>query len=95
MATFPATRPAFSDAMPRTLSVESAPMAGPVFTGVGVALVTLFRDDGEVDAAATAEHAAQLVDLGIKAVVVAGSTGEAASLSLEDRGPCCRRCATP
>jgi 4-hydroxy-tetrahydrodipicolinate synthase len=60
-------------------------MAGPVFTGVGVALVTLFRDDGEVDAAATAEHAARLVDLGLKAVVVAGSTGEAASLSLEDR----------
>ena len=60
-------------------------MAGPVFTGVGVALVTLFRDDGEVDAAATAGHAARLVDLGVQAVVVAGSTGEAASLSLADR----------
>lgn len=60
-------------------------MAGPVFTGVGVAIVTLFDDDGAVDAKATADLAAQLVDLGMKAVVVAGSTGEAASLSADER----------
>ncbi len=59
-------------------------MTRPLFTGVGVALVTLF-DDGEVDAKATAEHAATLVDLGMRAVVVAGSTGEAASLTDAER----------
>ena len=60
-------------------------MAEPLFTGVGVALATLFDDDGEVDAKATADHAATLVELGIRAVVVAGSTGEAAALTAEER----------
>ena len=60
-------------------------MTGPLFTGVGVALVTLFDDDGELDAKATAEHAATLVELGMRAVVVAGSTGEAASLTEAER----------
>ena len=57
----------------------------PVFTGVGAALLTLFGDDGELDAEATATHAARLVDLGVRAVVVAGSSGEAAALSGEER----------
>jgi 4-hydroxy-tetrahydrodipicolinate synthase len=60
-------------------------VTAPVFTGVGVALVTLFGDDGSLDAAATAAHAARLVDLGVRAVVVAGTTGEAAALSPEER----------
>jgi 4-hydroxy-tetrahydrodipicolinate synthase len=60
-------------------------MTRPLFTGVGVALVTLFDDDGEVDAKATAEHAATLVELGMRAVVVAGSTGEAATLTDAER----------
>jgi 4-hydroxy-tetrahydrodipicolinate synthase len=60
-------------------------MVEPLFTGVGVALVTLFDPMGEVDAKATADLAAQLADLGMRAVVVAGSTGEAAGLSLEER----------
>ncbi len=58
---------------------------GPVFTGVGVPLVTLFDQSGALLAEATADHAAQLVGLGISAVVVAGSTGEAATLSDEER----------
>jgi 4-hydroxy-tetrahydrodipicolinate synthase len=57
----------------------------PIFTGVGVALATFFDDDGEIDAKATGDHAKTLVELGIQAVVVAGSTGEAASLSPEER----------
>ncbi len=61
------------------------PLAQPLFTGVGVALVTLFDDDGEVDAKATAEHAATLVELGMRAVLVAGSTGEAATLTDAER----------
>jgi 4-hydroxy-tetrahydrodipicolinate synthase len=60
-------------------------MAEGLFRGVGVALATLFDDEGEVDAKATADFAATLVDLGIRAVVVAGSTGEAAALTAEER----------
>jgi 4-hydroxy-tetrahydrodipicolinate synthase len=57
----------------------------PVFIGVGVALATLFDEDGEIDVAATAAHAADLVDQGIQGVLVSGSTGEAAALTAEER----------
>jgi 4-hydroxy-tetrahydrodipicolinate synthase len=57
----------------------------PVFSGVSVALITIFDQRGCLDAAATAEHAARLVGLGMRAVVVAGSTGEASSLSPAER----------
>jgi 4-hydroxy-tetrahydrodipicolinate synthase len=60
-------------------------MSEPLFTGVGVALATLFDEAGELDAKATAGHAATLVELGVRAVVVAGSTGEAAALTSEER----------
>src|SRR4051794_22883749 len=56
-----------------------------LFTGVGVALVTLFSEDGDLQAKATADHAAQLADLGVRAVLVAGTTGEASALSAEER----------
>ena len=56
-----------------------------MFTGVGVALVTLFDDRGELDASATAALGARLVDLGLRAVVVAGTTGEAAALEASER----------
>jgi 4-hydroxy-tetrahydrodipicolinate synthase len=55
------------------------------FEGVGVALVTLFDRHGAVDAPATAAHAAQLVEAGVRGVVVAGSTGEAATLDPDER----------
>jgi 4-hydroxy-tetrahydrodipicolinate synthase len=57
----------------------------PVFTGVGVALATLFDDDLAVDMGATVDHAARLADAGVRAVVVAGSTGEAAALDADER----------
>ena len=57
-----------------------------LFTGVGVALVTIFGDDLELDAPATSDLASQLVELGVKAVVVGGTTGEA-SLSTRRSGP--------
>lgn len=57
----------------------------PVFVGVGVALVTLFDADGEIDVPATAAHAARLVERGIRGVLVSGSTGEAAALTAEER----------
>jgi 4-hydroxy-tetrahydrodipicolinate synthase len=55
------------------------------FTGVGVALLTLFDRDGGLDAAATARHAAHLVERGVRGVLVAGSTGEAATLDADER----------
>ena len=56
-----------------------------MFRGVGVALVTLFRDDGDLDAVATADLAGRLVELGIQAIVVCGTTGEAAALEPDER----------
>lgn len=60
-------------------------MAAVPFTGVGVALVTLFDDTRALDAAGTADLAARLVDDGVRAVVVAGSTGEADTLDDDER----------
>lgn len=68
-----------------SVPAASRPDVGAPFEGVGVALVTLFDDRGELDAPGSADLAAQLVDAGVRAVVVAGSTGEAASLSAEER----------
>ncbi len=56
-----------------------------VFTGVGVALVTIFQPDGAVDPAATAALAADLVRRGMRAVLVAGTTGEAGTLTQDER----------
>lgn len=60
-------------------------MASALWTGPAVALVTLFDDDAAVAVKDTAAHAARLVAYGIRAVVVAGSTGEAAALSDAER----------
>jgi 4-hydroxy-tetrahydrodipicolinate synthase len=57
----------------------------PLFTGVGVALVTVFDQSGELDAKATAVLAERLASAGVTAVVVAGTTGEAAALSETER----------
>jgi 4-hydroxy-tetrahydrodipicolinate synthase len=60
-------------------------MTAPIFSGVGVALLTIFDPSGEVDAGATADLARQLVDLGLQSVLVAGTTGEATALAPEER----------
>ena len=59
-------------------------MAAP-FTGIGVALVTLFDDTKALDEKATADLAARLVDDGVSAVIVAGTTGEADTLEDDER----------
>lgn len=64
---------------------QTGGVSEPLFRGVAVALVTLFDDRLEVDVAATADHAARLADLGIAAVLVAGTTGEAAALDATER----------
>jgi 4-hydroxy-tetrahydrodipicolinate synthase len=56
-----------------------------VFTGVGVALVTIFADDGAADVASTAALAGDLVDRGVRAVLACGTTGEAAALTDAER----------
>lgn len=56
-----------------------------VFRGVGVALVTIFDEGGDIDPAATGKLARDLVERGMRAVVVAGTTGEAATLSGPER----------
>ena len=56
-----------------------------VFTGVGVALVTLLDESGRVDAASTAALAADLADRGMRGVLVCGTTGEAATLTDGER----------
>jgi 4-hydroxy-tetrahydrodipicolinate synthase len=60
-------------------------MGEPIWTGPAVAVVTLFDADGGLLAAQTGAHAARLVAAGMRAVVVAGSTGEAATLSDAER----------
>lgn len=67
--------------VPTRLEVVSEPL----FRGVAVALVTLFDDALDVDVAATADHAARLAELGLAAVLVAGTTGEAAALDAAER----------
>ncbi len=56
-----------------------------VFTGVGVALLTMFDRAGDIDPASTGKHAADLVGRGVRAVLVAGTTGEAATLTPSER----------
>lgn len=53
----------------------------PLWRGVAVALLTLFDADLAVDQAGTAAQAARLVDLGVRAIVVGGSTGESDALT--------------
>src|SRR6478609_3165896 len=71
---------------------ETMPAANaqtPLFRGVGVALVTLFDDDGRLLIEQTVEHAGDLVDRGVQAVVVSGSTGESWALDVDERLELC------
>ncbi len=56
-----------------------------LFRGPGVALLTLFHDDGSIDPAATADLARELCERGKRAVLVAGTTGEAGALTNAER----------
>ena len=60
-------------------------MESEVFSGVGVALVTIFDVAGAVDPAATAALAADLASRGMRAILVAGTTGEAGTLTPDER----------
>jgi 4-hydroxy-tetrahydrodipicolinate synthase len=56
-----------------------------LFTGVGVALVTLLDDAGGLDAASTGSLAADLVSRGMQAVLACGTTGEPGTLTDAER----------
>jgi 4-hydroxy-tetrahydrodipicolinate synthase len=56
-----------------------------LFSGVGVALVTLLDPAYRVDAEATAALACDLVCRGVQGVLVCGTTGEAATLTDSER----------
>jgi 4-hydroxy-tetrahydrodipicolinate synthase len=56
-----------------------------LFTGVGVALLSLFDDQKRLLVSDTAWHAARLVDEGVRAVVLAGTTGESWFLTADER----------
>jgi dihydrodipicolinate synthase/N-acetylneuraminate lyase len=55
------------------------------WNGIAVALATLFDNPEKVAVEATADHAARLVAAGVRAVLVNGSTGEAAALTDAER----------
>jgi 4-hydroxy-tetrahydrodipicolinate synthase len=61
------------------------PVPAPLFSGVGVALVTLFEADGEIDPGSTGKLAASLAGRGMAAVLVNGTTGEAGTLTGPER----------
>ena len=55
-----------------------------IFSGVATALITPFRN-GEIDFAALADIIDSQIDAGINALVVAGTTGEASTLTDDER----------
>jgi len=58
---------------------------GSVFSGVGVALATLFDERLAVDERATGEHARRLAEAGVRAIVVCGTTGEPETLERPEK----------
>ena len=66
-------------------AATAAPAPVPLFSGVGVALVTLFDADGEIDPGSTGKLAASLAGRGMAAVLVNGTTGEAGTLTGPER----------
>lgn len=56
-----------------------------LFEGVGVALLTIFNGDLSIDTGASAHLAEALVQHGVAAVIVSGTTGEAFSLDRQER----------
>lgn len=78
MTTAPSTQPGRG----RNTARAASP---PVFSGLGVALLSFFDGGGRLVPEASAEHAARLVEAGVAAVLVAGTTGEAAALEPGER----------
>lgn len=61
-------------------------------TGVMVALITPFADDGSVDYAELDAHIQRLIKAGVHGLVPGGSTGEFSALSTEERKKVTEQC---
>ena len=60
-------------------------MKNTIFTGCGVATVTPMRPDGTVDLKKYADFIDELIQNGVDAIIVNGTTGESATLSEEEQ----------
>lgn len=63
-----------------------------IFTGAGVAIVTPFKDNGEVDYESFAKSIEYQIEKGTDAIIVCGTTGEASTLSHEEHLDVIRYC---
>jgi len=68
-------------------------MAAPLLTGCHTALVTPFTEDGSVDEVAYRALVEWQIQEGVNGLAPVGSTGEAATLSLDERLTVVRTCA--
>jgi 4-hydroxy-tetrahydrodipicolinate synthase len=55
------------------------------FSGVGTALITPFNHDGSIDAAGVSRLARRQIDAGVHVLVPCGTTGEAPTLSVDEK----------
>ena len=60
-------------------------MKNTIFKGCGVATVTPMREDGSVDLKKYADFIDELIERGVDAIVVNGTTGESATLTDEEQ----------
>lgn len=63
-----------------------------IFTGSGVALVTPFKGNGEVDFDKMKDLVEFHVENGTDAIIICGTTGEASTLSHEEHLACIKKC---
>ena len=63
-----------------------------IFTGAGVAIVTPFKDNGEVDYEKFAEMVEYQIENGTDAIIVCGTTGESSTLTHEEHLDVIRYC---
>lgn len=63
-----------------------------IFTGAGVAIVTPFKENGEVDYEIFAKNIEYQISNGTDAIIVCGTTGEASTLSHEEHLDVIRYC---
>ncbi len=61
-----------------------------IFTGAGVAIVTPFQENGEVDFQKFGENIDYQVENGTDAIIVCGTTGESSTLTHEEHIECIR-----
>lgn len=63
-----------------------------IFTGSGVALITPFQENGEVDFGKLKDLVDYQIENGTDAIIICGTTGEASTLSHEEHLECVKKC---